>query len=115
MSIAHMLNRTMTITRPADVVTAGRTATTYSAHLSAIPCRWHQLSGSEVVRSGGERGVSIWRVSFDASHDIKRRDRAAFTDADGVTHTIDIASVRNSSQGFGSSAVIKVMEGEEVS
>ena len=115
MSILHMLNKTMNITRPTDVVTAGRTVTTYNAHLSAVPCRWHQLSGSETVRSGAERGINAWRVSFPPGYDILRRDRAAFTDEDGATHTIDIMSVRNSSQGFGASGIIKVMEGEEVS
>lgn len=109
-----MLNNTMTVTRPTDTVTAGRTSTTYAAHLSAVPCRWHQLAGSENVRSGAERGINAWRVTFPASYDIARRDQLSFTDEGGTTHTIDAASVRNSSQGFRSTGIIKVVEGEEV-
>lgn len=111
-----MLNRTMTVTRPTDTTTAGRTGTIYAAHLSAVPCRWHQLSGSETVRSGAERGVSLWRVSTLPIYDITRRDRCSFVDQDGTTHTIDVQSIRNSSNGMSTTAgVIKVLEGEEVS
>jgi head-tail adaptor len=109
-----MLNRTMTVTRPTYSTTSGRTDVSFSAHLSGVPCRAHQLSGSEAVRSGAERGVNLWRFSVPATYDIKRTDRVTFADPDGVSHVIDVQSVRNSSHGFDSTSIIKVIEGEEV-
>ena len=112
--IGHMLNRTATIMRKTNVTTAGRKTASYAAHLSGVPCRFHQLSGSELSRYGAERGVNIWRGSMEPSVDVIRTDRVTFVDPDGTSHYLHVESVTNSSNGFQSLSVIKVLECEEV-
>jgi len=114
MGITHMLNSTMTVQRPTVSNTGGRKSKAWSAHLSGVACRAHQLSGSELARYGAERGVNRWRFSVEPGNDIKRTDRILFTDRDGVLHTVDVDSSVDSSQGMRSLSTIRVIEGEEV-
>ena len=109
MSIMHMLNSTMTVTRPASSTSAGTHADTYNAHLSGIACRWHQLNPSEAIQYGAERGVNLWRGSCDAGNDLARRDRCVFTDDQG-SHTVDVEQAWDSS----GMAIIRVMIAREV-
>lgn len=112
--IGHLLNKTITVKRPSPTTSGGRTTISYGAHLSGVAARLHQLSGSDLAQYGAQRGVNVWRISVDPGNDIIRGDQVLFTDADAVTHTMAVQSVRNSSQGFGSIPAIKVMECEEV-
>jgi hypothetical protein len=104
-----MLNTTMTVTRPVDTVSAGTTTTTYAAHLSAVPCRWHRMSGAEAVRYGAERVTRMWRGSVDATVDIVNGDRCVFANATGqrTVHVID-------TQDSSGAGIIRVIEAEEV-
>lgn len=109
MSILHMLNETMTVTRPTDTVTAGTTSSTYGAHLSAVQCRWHRMSGTEAVRFGAERVNRMWRGSVAPDVDIKQRDKCVFTNATGE-RTVYVLDSQDSS-GAG---IIRVIEAEEI-
>lgn len=113
--IGHMLNRTVTVMRKTNTTTAGRKTASYYSHLSGVAARIHQISGSELSRYGAERGVNLWRVSVEPSNDILRADRLTFSDPDGTSHYLHVESVVNSSNGFNSLPVIKVLECEEVS
>ena len=104
-----MLNTTMTVTRPADSTSAGTTTGTYQAHLSAVPCRWHRMSGTEAVRFGAERVNRMWRGSVPATTDIATRDKCTFTNATG-DRTVYVLDAQDSS-GEG---VIRVIEAEEI-
>ena len=109
MSIAHMLNTTMAVTRPIKTTVAGATTVTYGAHLSAVACRWHRMSGAESMRYGADRVTRMWRGSVDAAVDIANADRCTFTNQTGarVVHVLD-------SQDSSGAAIIRVIEAEEV-
>lgn len=110
MSVASMLNRTCDIERATYSTSAGTTSVSYAAHLSAVKCRAHQLSESELVRFGAERGQRVWRFSVEPGNDIVRTDRIKYTDLASVQHVIDVTSVHNS----GEAGIIKVVTGDEV-
>jgi hypothetical protein len=111
MSVRTMLNNTLSVERPVIAVAGGRSTTTYSPHLDAVPCRVYQLSGAEAMRSGAPRGVNAWRATVEPA-DIRRTDRLIFTDDGGVAHRVEITSVAQS--GFGGSSVVLVIDGTEV-
>ena len=104
-----MLNATMTVNRPTDSTSAGTTTGTYNAHLSAVPCRWHRMSGTEAVRFGAERVNRMWRGSVDATVDILTRDQCIISNDTG-THTLYVLDTQDSS-GAG---IIRVIEAEEI-
>ena len=112
--IGHMLNRTVSVYRKTNSTTAGRKTASYASHLSGVKARIHQLSGSELARYGAERGVNLWRVSVEPENDIVRTDRITFVDPDGTSHYLHVEGMTNSSNGFQSLSVIKVLECEEV-
>lgn len=109
-TISNMLNTTITVTRPATATVKGGKTVTFNAHLSAVPARVHQMSGSEAQQYGAERGVNPWRISVEPSRDIQRGDRVTYTDVLGNSHTIDIEEARGSS----AAGVIRVLVGTEV-
>lgn len=110
MGVAHMLNTTITVTRPTQNTTKGNKVSAFAAHLSAVPARCHQMSGSEAASYGAERGVNPWRISVEPGNDIQRGDRVSYTDPLGTARTIDLVEARDSS----GDNVIRVLIGNEV-
>lgn len=108
--IAHMLNTTITVTRPTQTTTKGSKVNSFQSHLSAVPARVHQMSGSEAVSYGSERGANPFRISVEPGNDIQRGDRVSYTDPLGTVRTIDLQEARDSS----GANVIRVLIGIEV-
>lgn len=91
MSIAHLLNKTMTVERSADTQDSeGSVVRAWTSVYTSLPCRQRQLSARERTTLGREMILATHRFYCDSGKDIRERDRILFEgeyyDVDGVNN-----------------------------
>jgi len=81
--IASFANHTVTISTPSAAQdSSGFNTPSYSGSASNVPCRIHELTGSETVRYGRPLGRRVFIGSFEQGVTINPKDRVSW---EGVT------------------------------
>lgn len=89
--VASFANHTVTISRPtAAQDSSGFNVPTYASVATGVPCRIHELTGSEAVRYGRPLGQRVFVGSFEPGTVLYAKDRVVW-----AAITLEVKAVRS--------------------